>query len=51
MNENLENIIVDEKIIDINSTSIEEMKKILMKVNDEENAIRQELDTMLKKIN
>lgn len=50
MKENLGSIVFRGKYMDLNALSIEELKDIFSQMNDEEMMIKQELDSMLKRL-
>lgn len=47
---NLGNIVLNEKKIDLNKTSKKALKDILNKVSEEELILKQELDNLLKRL-
>ena len=50
MSENLDNVVIDGKIINLNTASMENLKEILTTLNDNEKTIKQEIDRMLNQL-
>ncbi len=48
MDEKLGTMMIDGKIIDLDKTSIDDLKKIASKLENEENEIRKQIDELLK---